>query len=57
MPRGEKKTALIGVRLEPDLMAAVEAEADREDRPLGMMARILIREAMEARGVKKGKKK
>ncbi len=52
MPRGEKKTGLIGVRLDPELMAAVEAEADREDRPLGMMARILIKEAI---AVRKGK--
>ena len=52
MARGEKKTGLIAVRLEPDLIAAVEAEADKEDRPLGMMARILIREAMAARKAK-----
>jgi hypothetical protein len=49
MARGEKKTGLIAMRLEPDLMAAVETEADKEDRPLGMMARILIREALTAR--------
>lgn len=62
MARGEKKTGLIAVRLEPDLMVTVEAEADKEDRPLGMMARILIKEALAARkekeegaGQKKGR--
>ena len=55
--RGEKKTGMIGVRLEPELMAEVEQEADEEERPLAMMARILIREAMTARRMKKGKKK
>ncbi len=49
MPRGEKRTGQVGVRLDPELMAAVEEEAAREDRPLGMMARILIREAIAAR--------
>ena len=47
--RGEKKTGLIGVRLEPELMAEVEKAAEEEDRPLAMMARILIREAMASR--------
>ncbi len=54
--RGEKKTGLIGVRLEPELMAAVEKAAEEEDRPLAMMARILIREAITSRK-KKGEKK
>ena len=53
--KGEKKTGLIGVRLEPALMADVEQEAADEERPLAMMARILIREAMTARSAKKGK--
>ena len=50
MARGEKKTGLIAVRLEAEIMAAIEAEADREDRPTAAMARILIREALTARG-------
>jgi hypothetical protein len=55
--KGEKKTGMIGVRLESDLMAEVEQEAAEEERPLAMMARILIREAMTVRRAKKGKKK
>jgi hypothetical protein len=55
MPRGEKKTGLIAVRLEPEIMASVDAEAEKEDRPLGAMARILIREALAMRK-KKGRK-
>lgn len=49
MTRGEKKTGLIAVRLEPEIMTAIETEADREDRPTAAMARILIREALAAR--------
>lgn len=52
MARGEKKTGLIAVRLEAEIMTAIEAEADREDRPTAAMARILIREALTARKVK-----
>ena len=59
MPRGERKTGLIAVRLEAEIMTAIEAEADREDRPTAAMARILIREALVAREKleKKGSKK
>jgi hypothetical protein len=49
MARGEKKTGLIAVRLEPEIMTAIEVEADREDRPTAAMARILIREALAVR--------
>ena len=55
--KAEKKTGLIGVRLEPDLMADVEKEAAEEERPLAMMARILIREAMKARELRRERKK
>jgi len=37
-------------------MAAVDAAAEKEDRPVAAMARILIKEALDARA-KKGKKK
>lgn len=60
MARGEKKTGLIAVRLEAEVMTAIEAEADREDRPTAAMARILIREALAARKAReegKGQKK
>jgi hypothetical protein len=54
MTRREKKTGLIAVRLEPEIIAAVETQADREDRPTAAMARILIKEALAARqGTKK----
>ncbi len=53
MARGEKKTGLIAVRLEAEVMTAIEAEADREDRPTAAMARILIREALAARKARK----
>jgi hypothetical protein len=54
MTMREKKTGLIAVRLEPEIIAAVETQADREDRPTAAMARILIKEALAAR---QGKKK
>ena len=57
MMRREKKTGLIAVRLEPDIIAAIETQADREDRPTAAMARILIKEALAARKGKQGKKK
>lgn len=57
MPRGGKKTGLIAVRLEAEIMTAIEAEADREDRPTAAMARILIKEALAARESKELPKK
>ena len=56
MGKGAKRTGQVNVRLEPALIAAVEAAAEKEDRPVAAMARILIKEALEARE-KKGKKK
>jgi hypothetical protein len=53
MTRREKKTGLIAVRLEPDTIAAIETQADGEDRPTAAMARILIKEALAARAGKK----
>jgi len=49
MARGEKKTGMIAVRLEPEIIAAIEREADKEDRPLAAMTRILLKEAIAAR--------
>ena len=37
-------------------MASVDAEAEKEDRPLGAMARILIREALAMRKKKEMKR-
>ena len=56
MGKGAKRTGQVNVRLEPVLIAAVEAAAEKEDRPVAAMARILIKEALEARE-KKGRKK
>ncbi len=56
MGRGEKKTALIAVRVEPEVMAGIEAQADREDRPVAAMVRILVKEALAAREGKKGRR-
>jgi len=41
---------MIGVRIETAMMEAVEAEAEKEERSLAAMARILLREALTARG-------
>jgi hypothetical protein len=56
MRRGEKKPHQAGVRLDEKTMAAVIEQADREERPIAAMLRILVREALEARE-KKGRKK
>ena len=53
MARGEKKTGMIAVRLEPELITAIEREADKEDRPVAAMTRILLKEAISARESKK----
>lgn len=57
MPRGDKKTDSITFRVEPDILSAIEKEAEKEDRALAAMARILVKEALAAREKKKGKKK
>jgi hypothetical protein len=53
MARGEKKTGMIAVRLEPEIIAAIEREADKEDRPVAAMTRILLKEAIATREGKK----
>ncbi len=55
MRKAEKKTLAINVRLDPTMMEAVESEAEKEERALAAMARILIREALVARGKKTGR--
>ena len=55
---GRKYPSPLSLRLDDDLRAALEDLAEKEERPVGMMARILLREAMKARGGKReGKKK
>lgn len=41
----------ISVSCEQDLRDAVEKLANEEDRPIGAMARILIKEALRSRGL------
>lgn len=57
MKKGDKKTDVIAVRVEPEVSAAIGQEAEREDRTIAAMTRILIKEALGARDAKKGKKK
>lgn len=49
MKRGDKKTDVIAVRVEPEVSTAIGREAEREDRTIAAMTRILIREAIAAR--------
>ena len=55
-PKGLKYHRTIAVRVEEESGAALERMAKEEDRPIGVMARILLKEALAARE-KKGKKK
>jgi hypothetical protein len=48
---------LLTMRLDQDMRKRLEEMAGKEERTLGQMARILLREAMEARGGKKPKGK
>jgi phosphohistidine phosphatase SixA len=50
---GNAKTARIDVRLPEAGRDAVQAEADKEDRALADMARVLISEALRARKAKR----
>jgi hypothetical protein len=50
-----KYSEFLAVRINPEMREALERLAEQEERPAGMMARILLREAIEARE-KKGKK-
>ena len=47
-----KYTEFLAVRINPELREALERLADQEERPAGMMARILLREAVAARKAK-----
>jgi len=57
MKRGDKKTDVIAVRVEPEVSTAIGREAEREDRTIAAMTRILIREALEARESKGSRKR
>jgi hypothetical protein len=59
-PKGPTYKKAIALRLEDDLWNIIETMARDEDRPLGSMARVLLREAIAAREKKvqgRGKKK
>ncbi len=47
-----KYSEFLAVRIDPELRAAIERLAVKEERPAGMMARILLREAVAGREVK-----
>jgi hypothetical protein len=59
MPRGPRKvvTEHLAIRLEPELLEVLKEMAGQEERTSSQMARILLREAIEARQAKKGRKK
>lgn len=46
---GRKYPSPLSLRLDDDLRDALEELAEKEERPVGMMARILLREALEKR--------
>jgi hypothetical protein len=48
-----KKNTTIGVRVDDDLLAAIERLANKEERPLAAMTRILVAEALRKRGALK----
>jgi hypothetical protein len=52
---GRKFPSPLSIRLDDELRHSLEKISEEEERPVGMMARILLREAMKARGAKKGK--
>jgi hypothetical protein len=54
---GMKYPSPLSLRLDDDLRRALEKAAEGEERPVGMMARILLREALRARGARISKKK
>lgn len=47
----------IGLRMETDLLQALEKAATEEDRPVASLVRIAVREWIEAREKKAAKKK
>lgn len=55
-PKGPTYKKAIALRLEDDLWDVIEKMAREEDRPLGSMARVLLREAIEARNKKNPRK-
>jgi hypothetical protein len=56
-PKGTKFQRTFSLRLEGEMWDVLKRMAVEEDRPIGMMARIIICEGLEAREGKKPKKK
>lgn len=52
-PSGRKLSHSVTLRIDDDVMVALERMADAERRPVAAMARILLEEAMEARAGKR----
>ncbi len=47
---------LVSIRLEPELREELEKWSDEEDRPLGSLVRVILREAIEVRKAKGSRK-
>lgn len=52
-----KKDTVITIRVTPEIKSIVQRLADEDDRTLAWMARKLITEALESRGILKPEKK
>jgi len=52
---GRKYPSPLSLRLDDELRRILEGLAEKEERPVGMMARILLREGISAREKKEGK--
>jgi hypothetical protein len=52
-PSGKKFSKVVTFRLDDEAMALIEKLADQEQRPVAMMARILVKEALEFRVMKR----
>jgi predicted transcriptional regulator len=50
-PKGRTFKKTVAIRLDDELAAVLERMAKEEDRPLGAMVRIILRQALEAREV------
>jgi hypothetical protein len=57
MPPKAKYPAYVALRLETEMAKKLREMADTEERTIGAMIRIVIREGLAAREGKKGKKK
>jgi hypothetical protein len=56
-PKGTKFQKGLSLRLEGEMWDVLERMAVEEERPIGMMARIILREGLEAREAKGSRKK